>query len=76
MENTMNEVKMNPKQIAGKIIADHLEKLDVTDAGKIRAAHKLSQADASLVHGYLTIIKAETTARLTRVKKAKEEKAE
>lgn len=71
LENEMNEAKMNPKAIANKIMAAHLEKLEVTDATKLRGAHKLSQNDATLVFAYLTMAKAETMERLTRVKKSK-----
>lgn len=67
----MEMTKMNPKQIANKLMAEHLEKLDVTDPTKLRAAHKLSQNDAGLVFAYLTLAKAETIGRFTKVKKNK-----
>jgi hypothetical protein len=67
----MNEVTLNPKQIANRIMAGYLEKMEVGDAAKLRATHKISQNDATLVFAYLTMAKAETIGRFTRVKKSK-----
>ena len=40
--------KFNAKSFANKLIAEHMERLEV-DAQKIRTAHKISQGDATLV---------------------------
>jgi hypothetical protein len=67
----MNEAKMNPKQLANKLIAEHMEKLEISDPTKLRATLKISQNDAGLVFAHLTLAKAETIGRFTKVKKQK-----
>ena len=63
--------KFNAKSFANGLLAGHIEKMEVPDAVKIRTAHKLSQNDATLVFAYLTMAKAESMERFTRVKKSK-----
>lgn len=67
----MNDIKLNPKQLANKIIADHIMKLEVPDSTKLRGTLKISQGDATLVFAHLSLSKAELEERFTRVKKSK-----
>jgi hypothetical protein len=68
--------KINAKQLAGKLIAEHLLTFDIGDPTKIRKDMKLSQADSTLVFAHFTMIKAELTDRLTRIKVSKKAKLE
>jgi hypothetical protein len=72
----INMVKFNAKQFANKLIAAHLEKMDIGDPQKLRTAHKISQGDATLVFAYLTMAKAELGERFTRVKVSKKKALE
>lgn len=71
----MNEAKLNPKQIAYKLVAEHLDKMEVPDVTKLRKDMKISQGDATLVFAYLTMAKAELGERFTRVKVSKKKSA-